>query len=236
MQTSTTPPRPQQQPDFAPPQAPPAGKKKKSRMGLILGGLAAAGILGFLALLAVGALILFFAIGSTSREQPIVDRPVDPQPVAEDDQQPADDQPPVEEPPAAEDGTPDSLIQDRVGDFALRQDEALPEVEDAGAIEARQVLYASPDGVEVVHQLSEWDSPEAAEQMLREQTESYASDGYEQAAEFEVTGRDGQRWGSGVALADSSGEEVVLWTNNDAFFVVIAPEGYGADFYDGLAY
>jgi hypothetical protein len=29
---------------------------------------------------------------------------------------------------------------------------------------------------------------------------------------------------------------VILWTNNDGFYVVIAPEGYGTDFYGNLEY
>ena len=165
-------------------------------------------------------MIFFFALGSpSSGEQP--NQPVD-RPAGE---------------PLSADGSMGGLIQERVGDFALQRSEALPQVVNAGATDARELLYASPEGVEVVHQMTDWDSPDAADRMLREQTELYASDGYEQAAEFEVTGRDGQRLGSGVGLTDpSSGEEVVLWTNGDKAFVVIAPEGYGADFYDDLAY
>jgi hypothetical protein len=72
--------------------------------------------------------------------------------------------------------------------------------------------------------------------MLREQTELYASGGYRQAEEFEVTGQEGQRIGSGATLVGSDGEEVVLWANNDGFYVVIAPEGYGTDFYNDLEY
>ena len=223
--TTTRPQQQQPQPDFAPPQAPapPGEKEKKSRKGLILGVLAAGGvlgILGFLAVLAVGALIFFFAIGSTSGEQP-ADRPVDPQPVGE---------------PLSADGSLDGLVQERVGDFALQQSEALAWVEDAGATEGRELLYASPEGVEVVHWLTDWDSPAAADRIFRAQAEDFASEGYEQAERFEVTGQEGERLGSGVALAGSDGDEVVLWTNNDGFYAVFAPEGYGMDFYENLAY
>jgi hypothetical protein len=228
--TTPTPPQQQQQPDFAPPQAPPPGEKR-SRKGLILGVLAAAGILGFLAVLAVGALVLLFVVGgSTSSDEP-VDRPADSRPVEQQPQQ----QQPVEEPLSA-DGSMGGLIQERVGDFALQRSEALPQIVDAGAADARELLYASPEGVEVVHQMTDWDSPDAADRMLREQTGLYASDGYEQAEEFEVTSPEGQRIGSGATLVGSDGEEVVLWTNNDGFYVVIAPEGYGTDFYNDLEY
>ena len=223
--TTTRAREPLQQPEFAPPlqaPTPPGEEKKKSRKGLILGVLAAGGvlgILGFLALLAVGAVIFFFALGSTSGE------PAD-QPVAD---------PPAGEPLSA-DGSMGGLIQERVGDFALQRSEALPQIVNAGAADARELLYASPEGVEVVHQMTDWDSPDAADRMLREQTELYASDGYEQAEEFEVTSPEGQRIGSGATLVGSDGEEVVLWTNNDGFYVVIAPEGYGTDFYNDLEY
>ena len=154
--TTTTRHEEPQQPDFAPPQVPPPGEKKKSRKGLILGVLAAGGvlgILGFLALLAVGAVIFFFALGSTSGEP--ADQPVDR---------------PVEEPLSA-DGSMGGLIQERVGDFALQRSEALPQIVDAGAADARELLYASPDGGEVVHQMTDWDAPEAGDRILGEQTE-----------------------------------------------------------------
>jgi len=61
--TTTTRAQEPQQPEFAPPQAPtPPGGEKKSRKGLILGVLAAGGvlgILGFLALLARPDLVRF---------------------------------------------------------------------------------------------------------------------------------------------------------------------------------
>ncbi len=233
--TTTRAQEPQQQPEFAPPQSPtPSGGEKKSRKGLILGVLAALGVLGFLAVLAVGALVLLFVVGgSTSSDEP-VDRPADSRPVEQQPQQQQQQQPVGE--PLSEDGSMGGLIQERVGDFALQQSEALPQILNAGAADARELLYASPEGVEVVHQMTDWDSPEAADRMLREQTELYASDGYEQAEEFEVTSPEGQRIGSGATLVGSDGEEVVLWTNNDGFYVVIAPEGYGADFYNELEY
>ena len=217
--TTTRPQQQPQQPDFAPPQAPPP-PPGKSRKGLIVGVLAALGVFGFLALLAVGALILFFAIGSTSSGEQPADQPVD-RPAGE---------------PLSADGSMGGLIQERVGDFALQHSEALPQFVDAGAADAQELLYASPEGVEVVHQLTDWDSPDAADRMLREQTGLYASDGYEQAEEFEVTSPEGQRIGSGATLVGSDGEEVVLWANNDGFYVVIAPEGYGTDFYNDLEY
>ena len=229
-----------QQPDFAPPQAPtPPGEKKKSRKGLILGVLAAAGvlgILGFLAVLATVALIFFFAVGSTSGEQPVADRPADPQPAApqpvEDDQQQ-----PAEGTPEEGSGLLDDIVQDRVGAFALQQSDALPVAADGGAIEARELLYASPNGIEAVHRMIESESPDAAEEVLRAQAESYAAEGYRQVEEFEVTGQDDQRIGSGVTFVDPSGEEeAILWTNDVGFFAVIAPEGYGADFYNDLEY
>ena len=249
MQTVTTPTPPRQQPeDFAPPQAPapPGEKEKKSRKGLILGVLAAAGvlgILGFLAVLATVVLIFFFAIGSTSGEQP-ADRPVDPQPVApqpvqdnQQQQQQQQQQQPAEGAPEEGSGLLDDIVQDRVGDFALQQSEALPVAADSGAIEARELLYASPDGTEVVHRMIESESPDAADRVFRAQAESYAAEGYQQVEEFEVTGRDGQRIGSGVAFVDPSGEEeAILWTNDVGFFAAIAPEGYGVDFYNNLEY
>jgi hypothetical protein len=219
----------QQQPDFAPPQQqqaplyPGEGKEKESRKGLILGVLAAGGVLGILgvlAVLAVGAAIFLFAVGSTSSGEQPADQPVD-RPVGE---------------PLSADGSLDGLIQERVGDFALQQSDALPQFVDAGAADAQELLYASPEGVEVVHQMTDWDSPAAADQVFREQTELYASDGYRQAEEFEVTGQEGQQIGSGATLIGSDGEEVVLWSNNDGFYVVIAPEGYGTDFYQNLEY
>jgi hypothetical protein len=221
-------PQQQQQPDFAPPQQqaplyPGEGKEKKSRKGLILGVLAAGGVLGILgvlAVLAVGGAIFLFAAGSTSSGEQPADQPVD-RPVGE---------------PLSADGSLDGLIQERVGDFALQQSDALPQFVDAGAADAQELLYASPEGVEVVHQMTDWDSPAAADQVFREQTELYASDGYRQAEEFEVTGQEGQQIGSGATLIGSDGEEVVLWSNNDGFYVVIAPEGYGTDFYQNLEY
>ena len=178
--TTTRHEEPQQQPEFAPPQSPtPPGVEKKSRKGLILGVLAAAGvlgILGFLAVLATVALIFFFAVGSTSGEQPVADRPADPQPAApqpvEDDQQQ-----PAEGTPEEGSGLLDDIVQDRVGDFALQQSDALPVAADSGAIEARELLYASPNGKEAVHRMIESESPDAAEEVLRAQAESYAAEG-----------------------------------------------------------
>jgi hypothetical protein len=237
--TTPTPPRQQADDDFAPPQAPtPPGGKGKSRKGLVLGVLAAAGvlgILGFLAVLATVALIFFIAIGSTSGE-PAADRPTDSQPAAP---RPAegDQQQQAEGTSGEGSGLLDDIAQDRVGDFALQQSDALAVAVGSGAIEARELLYSSPDGTEVVHRMTETESPDAAGQVLRSQTESYAAEGYRQTQEFEVTNRDGQRLGNGAAFADPSGEEeVVLWTNDAGFFAVVAPEGYGTDFYNNLEY
>jgi hypothetical protein len=235
----------QRQPEFAPPQQqaplyPGEGKEKKSRKGLILGVLAAGGVLGILgvlAVVAVGAAIFLFAAGSTSSpEQPVADPPVDPQPAVP---QPAEDdlQQPAEGTPEEGSGLLDDIVQERVGDFALQQSDALPVAAGGGAIEARELLYASPDGIEAVHRMIETESPDAADEVLRAQAESYTAEGYRQVEEFEVTGRDDQRIGSGVAFVDPSGEEeAILWTNDVGFFAVIAPEGYGTDFYNNLEY
>ncbi len=96
---------------------------------------------------------------------------------------------------------------------------------------------ASPDGTEAVHRMIQTESPDAADEVLRAQAESYAAEGYRQEEEFEVTDQDDQRIGSGVTFVDPSGEEeAVLWTNDVGFFAVIVPEGYGADFYNNLEY
>ena len=132
----------------------------------------------------------------------------------------------------------DDIVQGRVGDFVgLRRSGAPPAAAEGGAIEARELLYVSPDGTEVVHRMIESESPDAAEQVLRAQTESYASEGYRQVDGFGVTGGDDRRIGRGVTFVDPSGEDmVILWTNGELFLAVIAPEGICADFYNDLEY
>jgi hypothetical protein len=56
----------------------------------------------------------------------------------------------------------DDIVQERVGDFALQQSDALPVAAGGGAIEARELLYASPDGIEAVHRMIETESPPRA--------------------------------------------------------------------------
>lgn len=218
--------------------APPSGGRK-SHKGLILGGLAAAGILGFMVVLILGAVIFFFA----TRPAETTDQP--PQPSGENPgtQSPGSEDPGTQAPsgedpaqPPPDTGSLDDIVQEQVGDFTLQQVDTLPEAVDAGAVDARQMIYASSDGTEVAHDLSVWSSPDEADQMLVSFADNLTSDGAQSVEEFEVTDQDGQQLGRGMALVGSGGEEIVLWTNDVLFCVIVAPEGYSADFYGGLSY
>ncbi len=232
-------PQQQQQPVFTPPQAPPSGGGG-SRKGLLLGGLAVAGVLGFIVLLIVGALIFFLVIGSG--EQTGTDSPSNPPSEEPSGSEPSGSEPsgsePVEEPPPAEpppeSGSLESLIPQQVGDFELQQIEEIPEAIDAGATDARQMLYVSPDGVEALHQLSAWTSADAADQPLQGFTEELTSAGYEVVDEVPLTDDQGNQQGTLVALAGET--EVILWTNRELFALIETPEGYALDFYENLPY
>jgi hypothetical protein len=225
----------QQQPVFTPPQAPPPGGGG-GRRGLLLGGLAVAGVLGFIMLLVVGALIYFFATRPASTQPP-------PQPEGGGEEQPegGEGQPIVEDgegQPPPPSGSLDDLIQEQVGDFTLQQIDTLPEAIDAGATDARQMVYASPDGVQVSHNLSAWSSPDVANQNLQGFVESWVNEGFEVAEEFSVTSDD-QQVGSGVALVgeiEGTQYELIFWTNDVLFAEVYAPSGYGVDFLNNVPY
>lgn len=219
-------------PSFSPPQDPPPGRGR-SRIGLILGGLAAAAVLGFIVLVVVGALIFFLVIGSG--DQAGTDSPENP-PSEPSGSQPSGSEPapePSSEPPP-ESGSLESIIPQQVGDFELQQIDTIPEATEAGATDARQMLYASPDGIEASHQVAVYSSPDQAEQPLQGFRDELTSAGYEVVTEEPVTDEQGARLGTVVALMGET--EVILWTNGGVFALVETPEGYAADFYNNLPY
>ena len=214
----------------APTSPPPGSGGGRSRLGLYIGGgCAVAAILGFLAILVVGALIFFIS------SSPATTDPGPQQPTTE----PSQPEPEPQPEPAPEEGSLDELIQQEVSNFTLQQIEGMPEVIDAGASDARQMVYASADGVELFHYLSAWTSPDVANEVLQGAQDYWVSEeGFQVADEFPIT-VDDQEVGDAVILTgeiEGSEVEVALWTNDVLVGEIVAPAGYGADFFNNLPY
>jgi hypothetical protein len=229
----------QQTPPTLPPMPPSGGGG--SRTGLLVGGCAVAAVLGILAILAVGAFLFFFL------SRPVAPEPEpQPQPQPEPTQvqptpeptQPEPTPEPEPEPPSGE-GSLDELIQQEVGDFTLQQIEEIPEAIGAGATDARTMVYASPDGVQISHDLTAWTSADVANQQIQAIGEGLTSEGFQQVEEFPVTNQEGQQIGTGVVYTgevEGTTIEAILWSDDVLFCTIFAPEGYSVDFYNNLPY
>ncbi|HET7272039.1 MAG TPA: hypothetical protein VFI90_13250 [Rubrobacter sp.] len=237
-----------QQPAAMPPQPPPPGSGGGWRTGLYVGGCAVAAVLGLLTLLAVGAL-LFFLLSRPATPEPA------PQPVQPETSQPETSQPetprpettqpapqPQPEPqpqPSPDSGSLDDLVQQQVGNFTLQKIEKIPEAISAGATDARTMIYASADGLQIGHDLTAWTSPDLADQQIQAVGDALTSKGFQRAKEFQVTDDQGQQIGTGAAYTgeiQGTTIEVILWSNGVLFCSIFAPEGYGVDFYNSLGY
>jgi len=98
------------------------------------------------------------------------------------------------------------------------------------------MIYASPDGVQVLHILTAWSSPEVANQQLQPFSEELQSQGFELQKEIRLRNDEGQEVGTAQILAGKEGEEVIVWTDDVLFCVVDTPKGYSVDFFGDLPY
>ena len=229
----------QQTPPTLPPMPPSGGGG--SRMGLFVGGCAVAAVLGIIAILAVGAFLFFFL------SRPVAPEPEpQPQPTPEPTQLQPTPEPTQSEPtpepqpePQSGGGSLDELVQEQVGNFTLQQIEEIPEAISAGATDARTMVYASPDGVQISHDLTAWTSADVANQQIQAIGEGLTSEGFQQAEEFPVNNEEGQQIGTGVLYVgevEGTTIEAILWSDDVLFCSVFAPEGYSVDFYNNLPY
>src|SRR3712207_78402 len=105
--------------------------------------------------------------------------------------------------------------------------------------DARQMIYVSTEGVEIVHNLTAWSSNDVANEVLPEFVDYWESEeGFQVVEEFPVT-IDDQEVGNGVVLTgeiEGSEVEVALWTNDVLVGEIVAPTGYLVDFYNNLPY
>ena len=242
---ATTPGGPQQPPPAPPPDQPPGQPPEQpsfapggggGRRGLFIGGCAVAGVLGILAVLVIGALVVFLATGTGGTEpQPNPGPKPKPTPTPSPTPQPTPEPTPQPE-PAPDEGSLDSVIQRRVGDFELQKVETIPKVIGNGATDARQALYVSPDGVQILHIVTAWSSADVANAQIQPFGQELKSQGFEKVREFPLKNADGQRVGTAQILIGDGGEEVAIWTDDVLFCVVDAPKGYGADFFNELPY
>jgi hypothetical protein len=259
----TTAPTAAQQAVFAPPGAPASGGAPpgaptggKGRKGLYLGcGVAA--VLGTLALLVVGAVLFLFVLGSSSEPEP------QPEPVQEPAQEPEPGQEPAQEPepapepepspepasdpqpqpepdpePAPSQGSLEDLVQEQVGDYTLVTVEEDPEAASIGATAGLFMLYEASDGVQVVHTLHSYASPEESNAAVQDASEGFAADGFEelQRGPIEV---EGEQVGDFVAVQgqlDGQETQIVAWNNGPLFAMAIGPPDYVAPFFNNSVY
>ena len=128
------------------------------------------------------------------------------------------------------------MIQRQVGDFRLQKVETIPKVIGNGATDARQMLYVSSDGVQIVHILTAWSSADVANAQIQPFGDELTKQGFEKVREFPLKDEDGQQVGTAQIYIGDGGEEVAIWTDGVLFCVVDAPKGYGADFFNELPY
>lgn len=193
-----------------------------------------AGVLGLLAVLVIGALIVFLASG-TGGTEPQPDPNPNPSPTPQPTPEPTP-QPTPQPEPAPDQGSLDNVIQRQVGDFRLQKVETIPKVIGNGATDARQMLYVSPDGVQILHILTAWSSADVANGQIQPFGQELTSQGFEKVREFPLKNGDGQQVGEAQIFIGDGGEEVAIWTDDVLFCVVDAPKGYGADFFNELPY
>lgn len=231
-----TPPDAGQRPVVTPPVSAPSGAKK-SRRGLLIGGLAAAGLLGFLALLVVGALVYFFLLGPSPRPEPMPQ----PTPAAQPEPAPSGQQQAPEgqqQQPAPEEGSLQERVQDQVGDFTLQEVAENPGGIEAGATEALIMGYAGPDGVVVRHTLWAMPSPEEAEATRQTVAQSNVEDGFQVLDEQPVT-IEGEQVGTVTVLqgeVEGSPLTLVLWTNGNIYAGAIGSGDAPTAFYQNVPY
>lgn len=199
------------------------------------------GVLGLLVVLVIGALIIFFLASGTggTEPQPNPQPEPNPRPTSQPTSQPTPQptpQPAPQPQPTPDQGSLDSVIQRQVGDFELQKTETIPKVIGNGATDARQMIYASSDGVQVLHILTAWSSADVANAQIQPFGQELESQGFKEAQEFPVKDKDGKQIGTGKFYVGDGGEEVVIWTDDVLFCVIDAPKGYSANFFKGLPY
>lgn len=227
-----------QQAVFTPPQATPSGGPAtggKSRRGLYLGcGVAA--VLGALAILVVGAGLFFFAFSSGPQPQPEPTPEPSPEPAPEPEPSPEPAPEPEPSPePAPSSGSLEDLVQDQVGDFALQDIQEDPAVLEAGATQGLVMLYAAPDGTEIIHNLAAFSSPEDANRILQGMVDYLVQEqGFQKLEEIPLEDDQGNQFGSAVLLQGET--EIVVWTNANLFAGAEGPPEAAVEFFSNTPY
>lgn len=224
------PPPTRQQSVFTPPQAPPSGIPGGGgrRKVLVLGGLAVAAVLGFVALLVVGAVLYFFIFAP----EPAPETQPEPTPQSEPQPEPQPEPEPNSE-PAPGGGPLDELVQQQVGNFALQGSAEWPEATQSGATQALAMEYVASDGTPLTHHLAAYGSPEAADQSLRAGVDGLVSAGFQEVKEIPLEGEEGQ-FGTAVLLQgeiEGTAHSAVLWTNGNLDARAIGPGEAAVDFF-----
>lgn len=231
-------------PAAAPPQGGAPAPAKKSRKGLIAGGCAVAGLLGLVGLLILGAIIFFFVAASKPQSsstdpgsnggqtQPVQGGQT--QPVQGGQTQPGQGSAPVtpakggqDQPPAQ--GSLEQLVQPQVGNFKLKKIVKNTEVISKGATDAYNMLYETPEGVQLTHALWALPSADASNQVLKAFVDKQGQSGYTVKNTIPVKNSQGQEVGTAVLLQGE--KEVVVWSNSMLFCMAVGPPGAAVDFF-----
>jgi outer membrane biosynthesis protein TonB len=201
-----------------------------SRKGLILGGLAAASVLGFLALLVVGALLYFFVLAPQGEPEPQPEPA--PQPVPQPEPEPNPE-------PAPGGGPLDDLVQQQVGDFTLQGSAEWPEATQAGATQALVMEYAASDGTPLTHYLAAFSSPDTANDSHQVGVDALVDRGYQVVEEFRLEDEQGKQFGTAVVLQgeiEGTAYSVVLWSNGNLDARTWGPGETAVDFFNATSY
>jgi hypothetical protein len=181
----------------------------------------------FVMLLALSALIYFFALGCQSGPSQ-----------QETSETPAASGPDTTTPSEGDNfGSLDGLIQQQVGNFELLQSESAPTEMEVGATDGRIMDYVSTaDQAVVIHTLALFPSEDEATSTAQVKVDALISlEGYSLESRFPVikNGSEEQQSGEGVLLTRE--HERVIWTNKNLIGDTLS-ERYADEFYQDLPY
>jgi hypothetical protein len=140
--------------------------------------------------------------------------PTDTTPAEEEPQRPPPEREPVPapddpqeepEPRQPEEGDIRALLPDVVAGLNLTSVESLPELIESGAVDAVEAIYRSEGGVEVIHLVVAYATPERAEAVFQGLVDSWTEDGFEPVVEDWEGGR--------IAHVTTDDDRFIWWSN-----------------------
>lgn len=162
-------------------------------------------------------------------EDPVDPAPVDPAP-QDEPTTPQQEQP--QEPPSG--GGLGDVIPAQVGPYQATNAAQVPELIEAGAIDAIAVEYQG-NGVQLGHLVAVFGDAATAQAFAQGSAQGAVDDGFQLAEQVPVQNQEGEVLGE-VFLLTNGQADIIVWHNQVLAAIVAGPSGAPAEFYQNVPY